>query len=126
MESKRVFPGLSIVVICLILLINSCTKDITQPVNAPASQNEEMVSTPFGSFPKSKVFHIEEGYIAKVINNHLWKVEVSTGKMIKDLAELSKTKDFGAEGRTTANDPLEPSNEVVRAEGANATHANNY
>ncbi|HMI68287.1 MAG TPA: hypothetical protein VK517_19735 [Cyclobacteriaceae bacterium] len=119
MESKRVLPGPSVVVICLILLINSCTKDITHPVNAP--QNEEMVSTPFGSVAKSKVFYIENGYSAKVVNNHLWKVEVSTGKMVKDLAELpSQAEHLNTNTRTSSsNDPYgtsTSSNEIMHAE----------
>lgn len=86
--------------IFLLVGINSCTDDEQSP-----NQDDQIVATPFGLISKSKVHLIEDGYATKIENNHLLKIEKSTGKVIKDFGKLTPSEIDGKSGRVAATDP---------------------
>lgn len=81
-----------IVIGTVVLILNSCRKsgpELSKPAisNTTIDQNDELVATPGGWIPRSRVFLIEEGFHVSVVNNRLTKVETRTGRFVQDLGE---------------------------------------
>jgi hypothetical protein len=86
----------------IILSFNGCNDE---PATQEQKPQDEMVATPFGAVPKSKVFVIEEGYTTVIEDNRVLKIESSTGRIVQDLGEASSKTKPDAGGRTQGVDP---------------------
>jgi|GEM_PF-1296201 len=76
-------------------LMFSCKKDQRAAPNAAkqltlTAQDNEMVNTPYGLVPKSRVIEVDNKTIVKVNNGHLQMMDIASGKMIKDYGALTK------------------------------------
>lgn len=93
MKNKTVLK-LSLLGLACAGLMYSCKKDLkTNPAAANPAFNMEandMVSTPYGLVPRSKVFEVDNKTVVKVVNGHLQALDAATGRMIKDFGALSK------------------------------------
>lgn len=66
------------------------TKDSTKE-KGKQIEKDELVLTPEGWRPKSKVHHIEPGQHVEVEGGRLKIIDTTTGKIIEDLGEISET-----------------------------------
>lgn len=81
----------------------SCQDDEPNGVkDVKVNTQDELVTTPFGQIPKSKVFAVDQGFTTKIENNQLLKIEESTGKVVQVLAELSSSANRDPRGQTSA------------------------
>src|SRR5436189_5306001 len=74
----------------LAMFIVSCEDDISKDdisKDPKPDSEEEMVMTPWGPYPKSLTFLVEDGFTTKEENNQLLKVEIASGKVVKVLLE---------------------------------------
>lgn len=76
----------------LVLLFDGCRKsgpELSKPVTMGTTidQLSDLVPTPGGWIPRSRVFLIEEGFHVSIFNGRLAKVETRTGKIVQDLGE---------------------------------------
>jgi len=76
-------------------------------------ENQELVVTPFGSVDRAAVYEIEDGYVTKIENNHLVKIEKGTSKIVLDLGEMKLVKPGTANGRTFGVDPSFVNGDIV-------------
>jgi hypothetical protein len=75
-----------------------CNKDsrAPQPTKAAtttASTTGEMVMTPAGLMPKSRVHFVEPGTELRVYNGHIQKIESASHRLLQDFGEVSITND---------------------------------
>jgi len=71
------------------ITITGCNKQAVQPAasaktSTTTTNQEKMVSTPFGMVPASKVHLIEQGTEVATVNGHVTKVNSATGAVIED------------------------------------------
>jgi hypothetical protein len=96
----------------------SCNKDARAPQptatsTTTASTSEEMVITPAGMMPKSRVHFVEPGTELRVFNNHIQKIESASGRMLQDFGEVTVTDDPIHNQTSRSIDLTHPGNGVV-------------
>jgi len=122
MKTNKTLENLIKLIISLMLL-SSCTADLTKPKVQSVLTNEGTVLTPFGQMPKSMVHTIENGYSVKEIDNHLMKVETSTGKAVENFGEVMSSKNLSTAAKIDGNDPGS-NNQIVWAQTGNYYNLN--
>ncbi|PSL42887.1 ricin-type beta-trefoil lectin protein [Chitinophaga niastensis] len=93
---KNNFTRLAATTMGLASVMLSCKKDQTVANESAAKtvmqtvKSDSMVLTPYGMIPSSRVFEVDNNATVKIVNGHLQKLQVSTGKVLQDFGQLSE------------------------------------